>query len=194
MPGSIESSIELSDEVPDESSNESSLFPARSPTSPLMRKRSFPRAVLLAVSPFTTALPAFAAGPPCAPCAGVVVADPFALPAAFATAPELAPEARSYVAFDVALDGSASPAAAHAVAATGATPWLRLVFVTPPPLAANAGALKAELDAAAALARSRPARAQYQILWQPAGVAAETPMSAKEYAFLVKRASVALGG
>ncbi len=162
--------------------------------------RDIARILVLAVSPFTGALSAFAAAPPCAPCAGVVVGDPFAPLPEQAGGPKLAPEARLYVAFELALDGSATPAAAHALASSGATPWLRLVFRTPPPLAQNIDGLRAELDAAAALARSRPARAHYQILWRPEEAAEarkateETAMSAREYAFLLKNASVAIGG
>jgi hypothetical protein len=136
---------------------------------------------------------ALAAAPlPCAPCAGVEVADPFAALPALGAAPALADDALLVVAFELALDETATPAAAHALAATGVAPWMRLVFRTPPPLLERLDALQAELDAAALVARSRPARARYQIVWRPAGEG--TPPSAAEYAFLVKRASVAIGG
>ena len=133
----------------------------------------------------------WAAGMPCAPCAGFAVDDPFALPSA--AAPELAEDALAVVAYELALDGAATPAAAHALAAKRLTPWMRLVFRTPGPLLERLGELQAELDAAAAVARSRPAGARYQIVWRPAAGAGTVP-SAAEYAFLVKRASVAVTG
>ena len=104
------------------------------------------------VAPF--AAPLDAAASPCAPCAGVRVDDPFALLPAFQVAPHLDGEARLYVAWDLALDATATPAAAHALAASGATPWLRLVFRTPAPLAGHLDALQRELEVAAALAGS----------------------------------------
>jgi hypothetical protein len=135
---------------------------------------------------------AAAAEPPCAPCAGLEVGDPYALLPALAAAPKLAPEARLYVAWDVPLDAAATPAAGHAVAHAGAAPWLRLLFTTPPPLLDHAEALQTELDTAVALAGSRIPRVHYQIVWAPAGASA--PPDAADYAFLVKRAAVALTG
>jgi hypothetical protein len=159
--------------------------------------RSIARLAVLAVSPFTVLLSAGAAeavAPPCNPCAGVEISDPAGLVPLLAGPPKLAPEARLHVAHDAALDGSANAEASIAIAAAGATPWTRLVFRTPSPLTGNPDALKVELDAAAALARKRPARANYQVLWSPANGEAGTAMSAKEYAFLIKRASVAVTG
>jgi hypothetical protein len=130
---------------------------------------------------------------PCSPCAGVVVDDPLAALEALAAPPRLTPEAALYLAFDVEAGPAATPALAHAVAAAGAVPWLRLVFTTPAPLLEHLDDLRVELESVAALAASRPERALYQILWRPAGVAGEAP-SPSEYAFLVKRASVAITG
>ncbi len=93
------------------------------PTSPCNSVRS--RALLAALVPLAAPL---AAAPPCNPCAGVRVEDPFALLPALAAAPHLDAEARLYVAWDVALDATATPAAAHALAGAAATPWQRLVF------------------------------------------------------------------
>ena len=142
------------------------------------------------------AAPTFAAAPPCAPCAGVEVRDAGAFAAALSAlpgeAPKLGDEARLYVAAEAALDGSASPDAALALAAAGATPFTRLVFRTPAPLTTHLDALKVELDAAAALARSRPKRAHYQIAWRSEGPGEH--LAPAEYAFLVKRASVAVTG
>ncbi len=143
------------------------------------------------VVPFSA--PLDAASSPCAPCAGVHVDDPFALLPAFQVAPHLDGEARLYVAWDLTLDATATPAAAHALAARGATPWLRLVFRTPAPLAGHLDALQRELEVAAALAGSAIPGASFQIVWRPAEGDA-TPPSPLEYAFLVKRAAVAVTG
>jgi hypothetical protein len=138
---------------------------------------------------FATA--AIAQAPPCKPCAGAVVADPYAALPALAGAGALADGARLYLAWDLPLDAAATPAAGHAAAAAGATPWLRLQFRTPAPLLENLEALQVELDSAAALAATRIPNAHFQISWQvPAGIAP----SAADFAFLVKRAAVALTG
>jgi hypothetical protein len=154
-----------------------------------MHLRTLTRA-LAALVPLAAPL---AAAPPCNPCAGVRVEDPFALLPALAAAPHLDAEARLYVAWDVALDATATPAAAHALAGAAATPWQRLVFRAPVPLTGNLEALQRELEVAANLAGSRIPRAHFQIVWRPGGDAATTP-SPQEYAFLVKRAAVAVTG
>ena len=150
------------------------------------------RVLVPAVLALLSVRAAAAVEPPCSPCAGLEVGEPYALLPALAAAPKLDPAARLYVAWDVPLDAAATPAAGHAVARAGATPWLRLLFTTPPPLLEHAEALQAELDTAAALAGSRIPRAHYQIVWAPAGSTA--PPDAADFAFLVKRAAVALTG
>jgi hypothetical protein len=154
----------------------------------------FARSLQLLALLFALASALPAAGLPCAPCAGFAVDDPFALLPAAASAPALADDALAVVAYDLELDGAATPAAAHALAARRLSPWMRLVFRTPSPLFERLADLQAELDAAAAaVVRSSPAGARYQIVWRPEP-AAETAPSAAEYAFLVKRASVAVTG
>jgi hypothetical protein len=140
-------------------------------------------------------LPALAAAqaPPCRPCAGIRVEDPRTLIAELAAEPRLDEEARFYVAWDVALDGSTPLDLATAVAATGATPWLRLLFETPSPLTANLEQLESELEQAAGLAAAGGERPHFQVIWQP-----DTDLPGieqmREYAFLLKRATVAIGG
>ncbi len=134
--------------------------------------------------------PLAAQTPPCRPCAGVVAADPAALLPSLQAAPALKGEARLYVAWPAVLDGSADPGVAGAVAATGATPWLRLVFRTAAPLTGNLEALEAELAAASSLAAGAGERAHFQILWEPAAGA----VTAADYAFLLKRATAAVAG
>jgi hypothetical protein len=137
------------------------------------------------------AAPATAAEAPCRLCAGVFVDDPFAAAAALGEAPALEKEAQLFVSWDAALDGTASPAGAHAVAASGARPWVRLLFATPGPLMEHVDALQRELDAAVELARLAPAGTRYEIVWKGAGTA---PVEPQQLAFLFKRASVALTG
>jgi hypothetical protein len=88
---------------------------------------------------------------------------------------------------------AAAGAAAGSVAASGATPWLTLVFSTPPPLARNLARLQAELGAAAEVAAAAPPGTWFQVAWRPA-IPAPAPFDPAEYAFLLKRAAVALGG
>jgi hypothetical protein len=99
-------------------------------------------------------------------------------------------------------DLAAAGAAARAVAAAGGTPWLSLVFGTPAPLARNLAQLQAELTAAAEVAAASPRGTWFQIVWRPAaagagGAAAAAgghPFAAADYAFLLKRAAVAVSG
>ncbi|HSM14484.1 MAG TPA: hypothetical protein VLA66_10500 [Thermoanaerobaculia bacterium] len=148
--------------------------------------------LLLPLCALIAAAGAGAATPPCLPCAAIHVEDPYALLPAVAAAPRLEPDARLYVAWDVPLDASATPAAGHALASVGATPWLRTTFRTPSPLVEHEDALALELEVLADLARSAIPRGHFQIVW--AGDAGGTKPSAAEYAYLVKRAAVALGG
>jgi hypothetical protein len=88
---------------------------------------------------------------------------------------------------------AAAGAAAGAVAAAGATPWLTLLFRTPPPLARNLARLQAELSGAAEVAAAAPRGTWFQVAWRPE-TPAPAPFDAAEYGFLLKRAAVALGG
>ena len=138
------------------------------------------------------ASPAYAAAePPCRMCAGVLVDDPFAAATALSAGPRLEKEARLFVAWDAALDGTATPAAAHLLASAGARPWIRLQFATPAPLLEHLEALQRELDAAVELARLAPTSTVYEIVWPAGGSASVDP---RQYAFLIKRAAVGLGG
>ncbi|HEX4966537.1 MAG TPA: hypothetical protein VF173_37355 [Thermoanaerobaculia bacterium] len=99
-----------------------------------------------------------------------------------------------FVAWEVPLDGGAAGAeAATAIHESGATPWLSLVFRTPAPLAQNAERLQTELKAAADLAGRASAGTWFQVIWRPEGGEAQA-FSPAEYAFLLKRAAVALTG
>jgi hypothetical protein len=150
---------------------------------------------------FCLALPLGAANLPCRPCAGLRI-DPAAAAATTAAGPAdaartlkpggLEPGSPLFVAWEVPLSGGATVDASlpATVRDSGATPWVSLVFHTPPPLAQNAERLQVELRAAAEAAAKAPAGTWFQIVWRP-----ETgDFSASEYAFLLKRAAVTLTG
>src|SRR6202040_3818206 len=89
---------------------------------------------------------------------------------------------------------AAAGAAARAVAAAGGTPWLSLVFSTPAPLTRNLAQLQEELSAAAEVAAASPRGTWFQIVWLPAPAGAQPSFAAADYAFLLKRAAVAVSG
>ncbi len=182
--------------------------------SPSAVRRALPLSLLLLLPLLAAATPAAAQGLPCAPCAGVRVdgaAEAEATAAAVASAAAargvtLDAETPFLVAWSVELGplagdpqaaGAAAGAAARAaeaVRAAGALPWITLRFTAPPPLLDHLPALDAEIAAASAVAR-RAGGAFYQLGWRPAepgagGAAAE----AAEYAYLAKRAAVAVSG
>ncbi|TNF75736.1 MAG: hypothetical protein EP299_05965 [Acidobacteria bacterium] len=138
-------------------------------------------------------LPVAAQAPPCRPCAGVRVDNPASLIPELAAEPRLDEEARFYIAWDVALDGSAPLDVATSVAGTGATPWLRLVFATPSPLTDNLERLESELEAVAGLAAAAGENPHFQVVWRPDSDLPDIEQI-REYAFLLKRATVAVGG
>ena len=133
---------------------------------------------------------ALAATPPCTPCAGVHVEDPEAVLAALAAEPRLGGEERLYVAWSVDLDGSADPSLFGRVLERGGTPWLVARFRAPAPILENVAVLERELTDLARLARGAGERAHFQIDWQPSAGNA----NAKDLAFLIKRAAVAVTG
>jgi hypothetical protein len=106
---------------------------------------------------------------------------------------KLEPSSPLFVAWEVPLSGGADVAIAKELADGGATPWISLVFRTPAPLAQNAERLQAELREAARLAGDAPASAWFQVIWRPEGHESD-PFQPTEYAFLLKRAAVALTG
>jgi len=158
------------------------------------------------------ALPSAGAELPCRPCAGLrlypaAVAPPaadtsspstsLAGPAEVARALKpggLEPGSPLLVAWEVPLSGDAAAAVDTTVATTvrdsGATPWISLIFRTPPPLAQGAERLQTELRAAADVAAKAPAGTWFQVVWRPES----GDFSPSEYAFLLKRAAVTLTG
>ena len=152
-------------------------------------KRLFLGSVLLCL-----ALPLAAANLPCRPCAGIRIEPAAILPDVARTLKPGGLEAGSplFVAWEISLSGDAAADAnlPATLRDSGATPWLSLVFRTPPPLAQGSERLQAELRAAAEVAAKAPAGTWFQIVWRP-----ETgSFSPTEYAFLLKRAAVTLTG
>ncbi|MCP4664005.1 MAG: hypothetical protein GY856_52145 [bacterium] len=135
--------------------------------------------------------PADAAGPPCRPCAGIRIADPAAVIAVLAQEPKIEGEERLYVAWSAELDGSADAAAMEAILDAGGTPWMIVHFRTPSPILENLEQFDGELRDLARLAQGASERAHFQIAWQPP---TPGPVDPSEYAFLLKRAAVAVTG
>ncbi|HYH47064.1 MAG TPA: hypothetical protein VEG34_15385 [Thermoanaerobaculia bacterium] len=160
----------------------------------MSRTSIFPSSLILLAAVFATAAsPAAAAGLPCSPCAGVRLSSTEGLDEALGAQAGLEPGSPLFVAWEAALDGSADSGLAARAAQAGATPWLVLVFRTPAPLPQNLDRLQGELNQAARLAAAAPDGAFFQVLWRPEG--AETaPQELSAYAFLLKRAAVALTG
>src|SRR5215218_5014435 len=150
--------------------------------------------ILLGSLFFYLALPLGAANLPCRPCAGIRIEPAAILPDVASTLKPGGLEAGSplFVAWEIPLSGDATADAGlpATIRGSGATPWLSLVFSTPPPLAQGSEHLQTELRAAAALAAKAPAGTWFQIVWRPETGA----FSYSEYAFLLKRAAVTLTG
>jgi hypothetical protein len=143
---------------------------------------------------FCLALPLGAANLPCRPCAGLR-ADSAVNPTDVARVLKpggLEPGSPLFVAWEVPLsaEAPADTTLPATVRDSGATPWISFVFRTPPPLAQGSERLQAELRIAAGVASKAPAGTWFQVVWRP-----ETgDFSPTEYAFLLKRAAVALTG
>jgi hypothetical protein len=155
--------------------------------------RNLPFPLLLALLALLAAPPLGAAGLPCAPCAGVRLTSTDGLDAALGAQAGLAPGSPLFVAWEVALDGTADAGLAARAAQAGATAWLTLVFRTPAPLPQNIVALQAELGEAARVAAAAPDGTFFQIHWRPEGQR-EGAGDLAAYSFLLKRAAVALTG
>ncbi len=129
--------------------------------------------------------------PPCAPCAGITVDDPGAMLRLFESAPPLDEESRHYLRWRVTLDGMADPDLAQQVARTGATPWLVFVIQVPMPIADHMDVLADELEEVVRLVSASPPNTHFEVEWTQDVGSAE---AAQDFAFLFKRASVAVKG
>jgi hypothetical protein len=132
-----------------------------------------------------------AAGPPCRPCVGLTSPRPADLAAALGSQPRLTEDERLYVRWSARPDDIETVAAsALVIAEAGAVPWVELEFSAMVPMESDLETLTRELDAAAELARRAPASTHYQVGWSGGTPAADV----EDYAFLLKRASVAITG
>ena len=145
---------------------------------------------VLIVALLTTALAA-AEAPPCAPCAGLALDDPAALITLLESAPPLSDGARLYVRWPVALDGTADQTLAGRVGGAGAVPWLVLFFDVAAPVADGGEVLGGQLAEAARLAAAAPENVHFEVRWSEDVTTAD---GIRDYAFLLKRASVAITG
>jgi hypothetical protein len=122
----------------------------------------------------------------CNPCAGFEVDDPSAAALALSRGLELDSDSTLFVKWRSGPEAvGAEPA--RAIAKTGATPWLTVALDTPSPLLDNLEELEAELEGLAALAREIGGSAHFELLWSGSS-------NVEEYAFLIKRVSVAVAG
>src|SRR5688500_17637626 len=138
-----------------------------------------------------------AAIPPCRPCAGITVASPADATAALRQGPPLAEEARLYVRFSHDAATPFDPSASEELIEAGGTPWVAVSFRAASPLVEHLAELDAELASLAALARDSGRLNHFEIVWQPAEPAAGQAVPANvlaDYAFLLKRAAVAITG
>ncbi len=127
---------------------------------------------------------------PCSVCAGVRCADPTVALDALATEPKLGDEDIFFLAWNVALDGTADYDFINNVRRAGAKPWLRVIFRTPQPIADNLDYFETELEELAALVRGGGEGLFVQAVWLPDGAAIDV----RDHAFLIKRAAVAVTG
>jgi hypothetical protein len=138
------------------------------------------------------ALPAPAASQvPCAPCVGLDVADPQTAIDRIGAAGGLGEDDVLFLRWQLPLDGTADGGVAGRVAVAGVTPWLSLAFRVGAPIADHGEQLAAELEEAARLAREAPAHSTFEITWDGPS---DSVADAREYAYLVKLASVAVTG
>ena len=133
---------------------------------------------------------AFGADLPCSVCAGVRCADPTVALDGLAIEPKLGDDDAFFLAWTVALDGTANIDSIDNVRGVGAKPWMRVIFRTPQPIADNLDRLEAELEELAALVRGGGEGLFVQAVWLPDGGAIDV----RDNAFLIKRAAVAVTG
>lgn len=128
---------------------------------------------------------------PCLPCFGLMVDDGARALSAVETIDPLGPGETLFVAWDVPLDGSVDPGVIRQVEARGAHPWLVVAIEAQWPPIAHEERLAAELAALVEIARQSGPETRFQIEW-PGGLG--SPEWAEEYAYVLKRASVAVQG
>ena len=127
---------------------------------------------------------------PCTVCVGVRVEDPSAVRSALDGEPRLADGDAIFVAWPVSLAAPPVESSIDAVRRSGATPWVRAVFLTPAPLGDHLEQLESEFEQLAALVRRSGDGLFVQAVWRP-----ETgEVNLRDHAFLIKKAAVAVTG
>lgn len=132
---------------------------------------------------------ASAATLPCSPCGGLAVSDPGRAAEALLAAGPLPDGAQIWVRWPAPIAADGDLTAVRKVFEAGGQPVLGLELSVGPSLADESDLLIGELDACAAIAARTPEGTRFQIGWRES--VAEYPV---EYAYLVKRASVAIKG
>ena len=145
---------------------------------------------LLALAALIFSSAAWAAGPPCRPCAGVRVEEPSMAIDALAAGIKVEGDARLYVVWESELDGNSNNGSFEAVRRVGGTPWSVTIFRTPAPVRENLDQLQSELEALANLATGVGEKAHFQLEWRPLGGGFDI----QDFAYLVKRAAVVVTG
>lgn len=128
---------------------------------------------------------------PCLPCVGLAVKDGAQAVLAVELIHSLSEDEILFVAWDVPLDGTFDPGVVGEVEAGGATPWLVVSFETGWPPADHDDQLASEMAVLADIARKVGPETHFQVEW-PGG--SGSPDRAEEYAYVLKRASVAIVG
>ena len=128
---------------------------------------------------------------PCLPCVGLMVEDGVQAVSAVEVFQSLGEEETLFVAWNVTLDRTFDPSIVARVEASGATPWLVVSFETQWPPVDHDDQLAEELAALADIAREVGPETRFQIEW-PFGLG--SPDRVEEYAYVLKRASVAIQG
>ncbi len=128
---------------------------------------------------------------PCLPCVGMMVEDGAQAVSAVELLGSLGEDETLFVAWNVPLDGAFDPGLVAQVEAGGATPWLVISFETEWPPADHDDQLAVELEVLADIARDVGPETRFQVEWSGGS---GSPDRVEEYAYVLKRASVAIQG
>ena len=150
-------------------------------------------AILAIASGLFAVAPAGAAVGECNPCIGISTGSPGNIATQLSSgSAQLSEDSDLVVRFEHVIGTTrinSSSTASDAIDQAGARPWISVLFSTPAPLLQNATQLEGELEELADLARAGSDTATYQLGWS-----GDVAASASDYAFLIKRAAVAVTG
>ncbi|MCD4748250.1 MAG: hypothetical protein K8R59_02650 [Thermoanaerobaculales bacterium] len=127
----------------------------------------------------------------CLPCVGVIVDDPipFVTLLEDGLVNQNPKEAGISIQWPAPLDGSFDTSVGHRMRAAGAYPMVALQFTTSAPSEDVGEGLAAELSEVIRIARALPPETRFLVKWS---FPIDSPKRARDYAFLLKRASVAV--